>query len=132
MFCSMACVGASKRHGSSLFCAYCDTEFYRRFGEQDVGVTVRQFCSRPCYMQWRADTRKDTTYPKVGARHEHRIVAEAVLGRDLAPGEVVHHIDLNKHNAHPSNLAVFPDQSHHMRCHLGKMSASELRRFSLL
>lgn len=112
-YCSRACVGKSKRHGSALFCAYCDSEFYRRFGEQDVGVTVRQFCSRPCYMAWRSENMKDSTYPKIGARHAHRIVAESVMGRSLLPDEVV------------------PDQSTHVRCHSGAMSDEELQRFSL-
>lgn len=62
-------------------------------------------------------------YVKQDGRHEHRVVAEAVLGRSLEPGEVVHHEDRNKMNNHPHNLIVFPSQSghmtHHMRCELG-------------
>lgn len=128
-YCSKKCVGASKRHGSVLFCALCDSEFYRRFGEQDANL---QFCSKPCYFAWRVLNRSPDTYPKDGAIHRHRIVAESVLGRKLKPKEVVHHIDLNKGNCKPDNLAVFPNQSYHMRCHHGKMPASELRRFSLV
>lgn len=109
----------------------CDSEFYRRFGEQDVGERVLQFCSRDCYGDWRVLNRKASTYPKVGAVHVHRIVAEAVLGRQLLPDEVVHHKDLNKHHNDPSNLAVFPSQSDHARCHGGGMSDDELRRVSL-
>src|SRR5882672_4428554 len=75
-FCSKACVGKAKRHGSTLFCAWCDTPFYRRYGEQDLGIAVRQFCSRECYREWREAKR--TSYPKDGARHKHRVVAEAV------------------------------------------------------
>lgn len=131
-YCSRACLGASKRHGSTLYCAFCDSPFYRRIGEQDVGVTVNQFCSRPCYKDWRVINSKPSTYLKDGARHIHRVVAEAVLGRTLLPDEVVHHGDLNKQNNQPSNLYVFPDHVTHMRCHYGKLSEQELRRFSLV
>ena len=47
----------------------------------------------------------------------HRAVAAWVLGRDLRPGEVVHHIDGDKRNNHPSNLEVLPSQSRHMMRH---------------
>jgi hypothetical protein len=128
-YCSRACLGGAKRHGSQVFCALCDTPFYRRFGEQKSATS--QFCSRTCYMEWRAINRSPDTYPRVGAMHVHRIVAAAVLGRALLPGEVVHHIDGDKQNNHPANLAVFPDQATHARCHFGEMSADELRGFSL-
>lgn len=126
----MVCVGKSKRHGSKLFCAWCDSPFYRRFGEQDIGVRINQFCSRECYTEHRASTR--TSYPKDGPRHKHRIVAESVLGRPLSAVEVVHHQDKNKQNCKPENLSVFPSQAEHARCHFGKMSDEEHLFFSLL
>lgn len=57
------------------------------------------------------------TYPKVYGRHEHRIVAEQMLGRPLKPGEVVHHIDGDKRNNHPDNLMIFPNQGDHAAHH---------------
>ncbi len=134
-FCSKACVGKAKRHGSTLFCAWCDSPFYRRFGEQDREVRQRQFCSKECYQFWRDSKR--TSYPKDGGRHKHRIVAESVLGRALTVDEVVHHFDENKQNYRPENLAVFPTQAIHARCHFSKnegkrLTAAELRFFSLV
>lgn len=109
----------------------CDSAFYRHRAEQDLGIKVNQFCSRPCYDEWRVMNMSIDTYPRSRQVHQHRIVAAEMLGRELLPGEVVHHIDLNKHNFSPSNLAVFPDQSYHARCHAGGMSDDELRGFSL-
>lgn len=47
----------------------------------------------------------------------HRIVAEEILGRKLKPGEVVHHINLNKLDNTPENLFVFSSSSEHSKYH---------------
>lgn len=44
-----------------------------------------------------------------------RRVCEQLLGRYLAPIEVVHHLDENPLNDSPENLVVCPDQETHMR-----------------
>jgi len=54
----------------------------------------------------RFDSVKKTTYRKRHGRHEHRVVAEQMIGRPLERGEIVHHIDGDKHNNDPSNLMV--------------------------
>lgn len=62
-------------------------------------------------------TGEGKTYTKRFGRHEHRIVAEQILGRPLLPGEIVHHIDKDKRNNSPENLIIFPNQSAHVRWH---------------
>jgi hypothetical protein len=84
-------------------------------------------------MDWRRANMKADTYPKgEGGVHQHRLVAERMLGRPLTREEVVHHIDENKHNFDPSNLAVFPSQTDHARCHFGEMTDEELQSFYLV
>lgn len=56
------------------------------------------------------------TYPKNHERHEHRKVAEQILGRKLRPGEAVHK-DRDKHNNNPSNIMIFSSQAEHVKWH---------------
>lgn len=55
-------------------------------------------------------------HKKQGNKYVHREVAEAMLGRPLEPGEIVHHRDGNPHNNDPENLMVMT-QSEHMKLH---------------
>lgn len=65
----------------------------------------------------RLDTGEGKTYTKTYGQHTHRLVAEQMLGRPLAPGEVVHHIDRDKRNNNPENLMVFASQAEHAAWH---------------
>jgi hypothetical protein len=69
----------------------------------------------------RGDTLRGTgngkSYIKQSGRHQHRIVAESMIGRPLLPGEVVHHRNGNKRDNSPENLEVLASQGEHVRRH---------------
>ena len=60
---------------------------------------------------------KGKSYTKYYGRHEHRVVAEQMLGRELKPEEVVHHIDGDPKNNSPDNIFVFCSQREHAEHH---------------
>lgn len=50
-------------------------------------------------------------------RGEHILIAERSIGRTLAPGEIVHHIDMARDSNDADNLHVFPSKVEHNRAH---------------
>ncbi len=101
------------------------------------------FCSRACHMRKmnrelnptrmteavreklskaREGTGAGRTYKKKHGRHLHRTVAEEMLGRELLPGEVVHHINGDKRDNRVENLIVFSSQAEHARVHMMERS----------
>lgn len=57
------------------------------------------------------------SYIKRNGKHEHRLIAEKILGRQLESYEIIHHIDGNKQNNDPNNLKIMT-QSEHIKEHL--------------
>ncbi|RLB86633.1 MAG: hypothetical protein DRH26_16995 [Deltaproteobacteria bacterium] len=119
-FCSRKCKDIFYKKGSTLVCALCNKNFYRADCENNRNNSQNVFCSTDCYFQWRKITMKGSTYPKIGAIHIHRIVAESIIGRKLTKKEVVHHKDGNRHNNHPSNIEIIPSQADHAKLHFTK------------
>lgn len=133
-YCCTDCYAAAKRKDrSSVTCAFCGKQFEKPVHK----ILEKNFCSRNCHMKYMnaelnparmtEETRKKLSaarlkpdrkgYKKVNGVHEHRTVAETMLGRKLKRGEVVHHIDRDKSNNNPENLMVFSSQLEHAKWH---------------
>ena len=93
VFCSLVCQRAENLHTSN------NAELSRMTAEQR-GDTLR---GRGTGV---------TKYTKQSGRHLHRRLAEAILGRPLVKGEVVHHVDGNSKNNDPANLLVTTPAAH--------------------
>lgn len=108
------------------------------------GSAEPSYCSRQCWLkvhnnpernatvaretaEQRADAQRDrgrcVSYRKMRGRHEHRRVAEQMVGRPLQSDEIVHHIDHNKRNNAPENLKVLTRREHILE-HLPAMHAA--------
>lgn len=99
----------------------------RRYGDPNYVTpeSVRRERSRDAQPTLRKA--KPTSYLKLLGRHEHRVVAEKMLGRKLKRGEIVHHRDGNRHNNAPENLEVMT-QSQHIKEHRPEMHAARMAR----
>ena len=102
------CAKPFERHNSrpARFCSHaCKAAFH---GTGHMVATAEERASRAAE---RRGTGRGDGYVKRGGRHEHRVVAEQMLGRPLAPGEIVAHKDRRKPNNDASNLEVYPTRA---------------------
>ncbi|MGL6202074.1 MAG: HNH endonuclease [Lachnospiraceae bacterium] len=114
-YCSLECnyKARSKKHNPEGYLKRPDTSDVNR----KLNPTRHTAESRRKLREHRLGKGKGLSYAKLYGRHEHRVVAEKMLGRPLRKGEVVHHIDRNKRNNKPDNLMVFRSQSEHVKWH---------------
>lgn len=109
---------------------YCAMHWQRlkRYGDLNyiTPEIVRRKNNRAAQLR-RVTKVKETSYRKFLGRHEHRVVAEQMLGRKLKRGEIVHHKDGNKHNNDPSNLEVLT-QSQHILEHFPELYEARMKK----
>jgi hypothetical protein len=87
---------------------------FRRYGDYDYVTPekVRVNRHRESFLSNKKNNAKKDTYLKYYGRHMHRVVMEKYLGRKLKKGEIVHHIDGNKHNNDIKNLELMTQSKH--------------------
>ena len=114
-FCSIEC----RRKGAHLMSENITEADRKRRSEQIIRVnkTINTLPEKRSRNRSAKLDETSTSYRKYYGRHEHRVVAEQILGRPLNSDEVVHHIDGNVRNNDPSNLRVMT-QSEHIKLHL--------------
>ena len=129
-FCSRKCYGEAMKQGPFIFtCEWCGGKFERKQREHHPGRPFR-FCSRECFHAAFRGERHPRYHGgcahgagywrvKVDGRDvlEHRKIFAEALGRDLLPGEVIHHIDGDRMNNDLGNLWLFPSHADHARYH---------------
>lgn len=115
-FCSIEC----RRKAGKLVASSFDEDTRKRAAERITYYNKNVF-NRGEYKRRNTESKRKRGsgkgYTKIDGRHKHRVVAEEMLGRPLAPGEIVHHKDGDKRNNEPDNLEVMT-QSEHIREHL--------------
>lgn len=121
--CSRQCADKLRERRFETTCDYCGAPLSKP--NKDLRYT-NHFCGNECKMAWDAGHRKREAAPnwkggihpyvQEGKKLQHRIVAEQKIGRPLAPGEVVHHINGNKKDNRPENLDVML-KGEHMSMH---------------
>lgn len=121
-FCSRACLGkfSSKKHNPEGYKYRSFEKKAKRFARMNSTWNQEKMTwgVRNKLREARLGTGEGKNYSKIYGRHEHRVVAEQMLGRALRKGEVVHHINRDRRDNRPENLMVFASQAEHARWHL--------------
>jgi len=114
-YCSQACLGAAVKAKELIRDS---TKTSARMSEynREHNPTAMDFARRCKLRNHHLGSGEQKGYTKRFGKPEHVFFAEQVLGRELRPDEVVHHIDRNKRNNSLDNLVVMT-RSEHSKLH---------------
>jgi hypothetical protein len=127
--CALPVPGSIMRTMETRNCTICGSDFQPC---KPTSTTCSPKCRNANNSRQSAEKRSKTLrgrgeakgYVKFHGRHEHRVVAEYILGRELLPGEIVHHKDHNKQNNDPMNLLITTQSDHVARFSLKNRKCS--------
>lgn len=142
-FCSKECRSLFQKSGWMLSCDWCGTAFYKPLSR----IRNENFCSAACRNRWLGKQNVEVrNVPGHSAGHKaphltdlnrrrnplgrltggktkavasqtYRKIAEEMIGRKLTKDEVVHHINGDRSDNRPENMAVLP-RTEHNRLHM--------------
>ncbi len=113
--------GNPKKIRQKKVCVICGKEFLpQKKNRQETQITCSAKCRNKYISIKTANKRSESlrgrgegkTYTKRNQKHEHRVVMEQLLGRNLRSDEIVHHKDGNKKNNDLENLEVLSRAEH--------------------
>lgn len=110
MFCSLACYHASVRPAvNEKQCEMCGATYHRNPAVAGPQFAASRFCSRRCSSHAKPVSPAKYISVRVDGKRllAHRHVMQQQLGRQLRPGESVHHINGDRHDNRPENLELW-------------------------